>query len=204
MLTSSSLIVTRGAHVYRFIFHLKLDKTSKKRVFLTPISRPKFCMETWITQWVLTFTPPCIFKKSFSRWLWGAANVDGKLPGGVLGSGYVILVVQIRFRVGMSVCSRLRPASVGDYSVFGWCRVLLLIIAIDHSFIVLVLGMLAGFIRVKQGCFGGQMWVFFDSSKCFFCGFSLKQLFPPPFDIILPSWPHFHTFGNAGTNFHTH
>ena len=78
------------------------------------------------------------------------------LPGGVLGSGYVILVVQSRSRVGTSVCRVLRPASMGDYCVFGWCKVLLFIIAIDHSFMILVLGMWAGLIRVKQGCFGGQ------------------------------------------------
>jgi len=53
-------------------------------------------METWITNVILTFTPPRLFKKSFSRWLEGIANLCGEQPGGVLGSGYVIMVVQNR------------------------------------------------------------------------------------------------------------
>jgi hypothetical protein len=156
MLTSSSLIGTMGAHVYRSIFDLKLDKTCQKRVFLTTFSRAYFSMETWITHWILTIFPPCLFKKSFSRWLWGVGTLVTKLPAGVLGSDYVILVVQSRSRVGRSICRVLRPASMGDYCVFGWCKVLLFIIAINHSFMILVLGMWAGLIRVKQGCFGGQ------------------------------------------------
>lgn len=71
------------------------------------------------------------------------------MPGGVLGSGHVILVVQSRLKVGRGVYSGLRPAGVGDYCLFGWCKVLLFIIAIDHSFMILVLGMLVGLIRVK-------------------------------------------------------
>lgn len=92
--------------------------------------------------------------------------------GASWGSCYVNLVVQRELRVEISTCRGLRPASVGDYCMFGCCKVLVLIIAIDHSLMILLLGMLAGVIRVKQACFWGQIGGFSDSSKCRFSAFS--------------------------------
>jgi len=162
-------------------------------------------MKTWITHWILTFSPPRRFEKSFSRWLWGDANPKSQHAGGRLG----VVVTSIWWsnevwEWKISVCRGLRPASVGDYCMFGCCKVLVLINAIDHSLMILLSGMLAGVIRVKQECLWGPNWVFFPilPSVEMWCVF-MNNFFTGPRNLRFSSGPPSNMFRNAGTNFLT-